>query len=412
MNSALLRNILIISLSLKSLVIKSQLNKIYLNPKTIETEKQSRILDSIGFIPLEVREGIQLGSLSNMEITEELFIIKDYLNKTLLLYSKNGNFLKKISYKKLGDVNPGYIEKANQIVFFGYNKNYFLTPKDQIKITLDWDNPRNRKYFKKFVIDLNDTLFTIKRRIPDQNDISNPYHFYDDYYIHGKIATSNLYKDSLDYEIKLYKNTQLVKSFFPYNHISEPRFLYTQESISLLKTDIPFIQFICRPYCDTIYKIVKDSLFAAYQLVLPLENSLPPSFFTKPFKNKAEFDNFKRNNGWMLHQVFNFYETPKFIFFLVSYLSNYESYVYQKQNNTIYKTKSIKSDSSQYNLQLLSDFNILRKGDWFYKPQKAGDLLTFFEQNKNAAVPKELESFIKSKPPATTPVIVTFKFKN
>jgi hypothetical protein len=157
--------------------------------------------------------------------------------------------------------------------------------------------------------------------------------------------------------------------------------------------------------------MVEDSLFPAFQLVTPLENSLPPSFFSKPFKNKTERENFFRNNGWMFHQIYNFYETPNFIFFLVGYLGNYESYLYQKQTNTTYRTKNIKPDSSQYNLQLLADFNILRNGEWFYKTQKAADILTFFEQNKNTAIPKELESFVKSKPPASSPVIVEYKLK-
>jgi hypothetical protein len=296
-------------------------------------------------------------------------------------------------------------------VFFGGNKNYTLTTKDEIKIRLDWTNAQNKKYFKKYVIDLDDALFAIKKSIPEQNDIIESFHFYEDYYWQGEINTSSLYKDSSDYEIKLYKNNRLVKSFFPYNRINEPRFLYTEESSSYFRTDTPYIHLISRPYCDTIYKMVEDSLFPAYQLVTPLENSLPPSFFSKPFKNKTERENFFRNNGWMFHQIYNFYETPNFIFFLVGYLGNYESYLYQKQTNTTYRTKNIKPDSSQYNLQLLADFNILRNGEWFYKTQKAADILTFFEQNKNTAIPKELESFVKSKPPASSPVIVEYKLK-
>jgi hypothetical protein len=63
-------------------------------------------------------------------------------------------------------------------------------------------------------------------------------------------------------------------------------------------------------------------------------------------------------------------------------------------------------------LGLLGDFSMQRKGDKFYKPQKAGDLLTFFDNNKNVPVPKELQELLKSKPPRTTPVIVEFKLKN
>ncbi len=90
-----------------------------------------------------------------------------------------------------------------------------------------------------------------------------------------------MYKDSLDYELKFYKENQLVKSFFPYNRVNEAKYLYTEEQTVVNKTDKPDINFITRPYCDTIYKMVKDSLLPAYHIVLPLENSLPSTFFYK-----------------------------------------------------------------------------------------------------------------------------------
>ena len=113
----------------------------------------------------------------------------------------------------------------------------------------------------------------------------------------------------------------------------------------------------------------------------------------------------------MLHQVYSFYETPRFVYFMVGYLSNFDSYIYEKQTDVMYKTKNIKPDTSHYNLQLLQGFGITRESGTFYKSQKAGDLLTFFDKNKNIPIPKELEQFIKSKPPAAMPVIVEFKLK-
>jgi hypothetical protein len=399
-----------------STISHSQLPKIYLHPKAAGNGKQSQFVDSIRFIPLEIKEGIQVGTYNKIEITEKYFLIMNYQGKTILVYSRNGRFVKKVSYKKLGDrLSPAYDKLTDQIVFFGINKNYALTEKDMMKITLDWNNPSNKKYFKKYTIDLKDTSFVFKKAILGPNDIIGASRFYEDFYTYRLITTSPPYKDSLDYELKIYKNNQLVKGFFPYNRINETKFLYTNESTSLTLTDTPYINYVTRPYCDTIYKMIRDSLSPLCQIVLPLENSLPTSFFTKPFKNKTERENFGRNNGWMLHQVIDFYETPRFIHLSVWYLSNYDSYIYYKQTGVTYKTKNIKADSSQYNLQLLLgnfNFNILRKGDKLYKTQKAGDLITFFAQNKNVAVPKELEDFLKSNPPATAPIIVEFKLKN
>jgi hypothetical protein len=394
-------------------IAHSQLQKIYLHPKAAGSEKQSGFVDSIRFIPLEVQESVELTMYNSVEVTNHYFLISDYVGKAILLYARNGRFIKKINYKKLGEgFYPVYDEHSNQILFFGSNKNYALTPRDRIKIRLDWSNPRNKKYYKKYTIDLNDTSLIIKKDIPQQNDILHAFHYYDDFYGMGEINTSELYKDSLDYEFKIYQGNQLVKSFFPYNRIHEAKFLYTEENIVINKTDTPYIHFITRPFCDTIYKMVRDSLSSGYQIVLPLENSLPASFFTRPFKNKTERENFERNNGWMINQVYSFYETPRFIYFGVGYFGNYETYIYQKQAQTTYKVKNIKADCSQYNLSLLGDFGISRKMDRFYKTQKASDIITFFEKNKNVPVPPDLEIFIKSKPPAATPVIIEFKFKN
>jgi hypothetical protein len=394
-------------------VAQSQLQKIYLHPKAAGNEKQSKIIDSIRFIPLEIKEGIELASYTSVEPTANYFLLRDYSARTILLYGRDGRFIKKINYRKLGEsFYPSYDERKNQIVFFGNNKNYSLTPRDRIKIRLDWSNPRNKRYYKKYTIDLSDTAFVITKAIPEQKDIIYAQHCFDDYYGRGQVSTSELYKDSLDYELNIYKGNQLVKSYFPYNRINEPKFLYTEENVAIYKTDTPYINMVTRPFCDTVYRMEKDSLVPGYQIVLPLENSLPASFFTKPFKNKTERENFRRNNGWMLRQIYGFYETPRFIYFMIGYLSNYEAYIYQKKTNTTVKTKNIKADSSQYNLQLLGDFGVTQKKDKFYKTLKSGDILTFFEKNKNVPVPKELESFIKNSPPATTSVIIEFKLKN
>lgn len=404
---------LLLSCLLLSTSTRSQPQKIYLNPKASGREKQTKFIDSIRFIPLEIKEGVSVSTYYNINVTEKYLLLIDYMNKVLLIYTKNGSFVKEIKYKKLGQsFYPAYDEHSNKITFFGTNKNYSLTSRDEIKIKLDWDNPRNKKYFKKYSIDLEDSLFTIRKVTPNEKDIIRAYHFYKDYYITQEINVSSLYKDSVNYEVKLYKDNKLVKTYFPFNARNEPRFLYSDEMVSFNRTDTSNIQFITRPYCDTIYKIINDSLFPAYQLVLPLENTLPSSFFTTASKNKTERENFHQNNGWMFHQVYNFQESDRFIFFFVVFLSNYDSFVYEKQTGNIYATKNIHADSTQYSLQLLKDFGPIRIGDKFYKPQKAGDLISFFDQNKNIPVPKELESFLKSKPPADTPVITEFKFKN
>lgn len=390
----------------------AQLQKIYLQPKSPGNSKQSNFVDSIHFIPLEIKDGIELAPYSNVQVTKQYLTLTDFNGKSLVIYTRDGRFVKKVNYKKLGEgFYPGYYEAKDEFVFFGNNRNYALTPKDLIKIRLDWNNPRNKKYFKKYRMDLRDTTFAIEPVELEGNDIIQAFAIASGYNIQNRINTSPLYKHEKEYELKIYKGNKLVKSYFPYDPVDEPRYLFTEENVGFSATDSPMENYITRPYCDTIYTMVRDSVFPHYQLVMPLENSVPLWFFTKPFKSKTDRENFQRNNGWVLRQVNNFYETPSLIYITIRYQQNYEAYIYQKKGNATYKVRSIKADSSQYNLPVLADLNLSRKGADFYTVKKAKDLVTFFEEHKTVPVPKELEEFLKRKPHDAAPVIVEFKLK-
>ncbi|MBO9619084.1 MAG: hypothetical protein J7539_08630 [Niabella sp.] len=396
-------------------IVQGQVQKIYLNPKAAGGESQSKFIDSLRFISLQKPDNVNIDESDNLTIAKSYFIIVQYLKKKLLFYKKDGTFVKQVSYKKLGngfvDFYPFYNEKGNQITFTGQNKNYTLTQKDNIKIELDPDNPKNRKYYKKYVIDLNDTSFTLKKSTPTTNDISGiSYLFDDDYYSQNKITTSNLYKDSIDYELKLYKNSTLIKQYFPYNHIKEPRYLYTTNYVSAPKSDNPHQRFVTRPYNDTIYVLTKDSISPAYQIILPLENTLPPYFFTTPFKNKTERENFQRNNGWLLNQIYNWIETRSHILFIVGFQSNSGNYIYSKKNKTIYDIRKIKADSSSFGIKVFPDYNTIYEDSLFYTLFSADAIRRDFKPNAAKATPKALENIIKTKS-ANEAVIAVFTLK-
>ena len=99
--------------------VYSQLQKIYVHPKAAGNEKQSKFVDSIRFIPLEIKEGIELARYNNIEVTANYLMIRNYSAKETILYTKTGRFVKRISYKKLGEsFYPVYDERKEQLVFF------------------------------------------------------------------------------------------------------------------------------------------------------------------------------------------------------------------------------------------------------------------------------------------------------
>ena len=387
------------------------IRKIYITPKNPAVQKQTTFVDSIRFILFEYREGVSFENLL-VKPTEKFYLVTDYKTKTLYLYSTNGAFVKKVDFSGIGlNAYPSYRANTNQIVFFGENPNYTLTPKDRVQILLDWSNKRNLKYFRKYVIDLNDPDFKIRKSMPDNYDLTGAEPFYADHYIRTKINTSELYHDSLGYELSIYTNGGPVKNYFPYNRFNEPKFLFGEENAYVGISDTPYISYVSRPFCDTIYRLIKDSLSPAYQLVLPLENSLPATFFNTPFKTKMEKENFARNNGWTFRQVFNFYETARLLYFSIRFFTRYETFVYDKQTGVTYNVAKIKADLQQYNLALFSSSG-LRSGNKFYKLLKAETLISFFKQNPEVPVPAELAVFLQNDPNKDTPVAVEYSLKN
>ena len=396
-----------------NLLQAQSIEKIYLNPKNPTIQKQSSYVDSIQFLPLATVEGIGFNEYASVRLTEKYFIITDNAAGYLYIYSKAGAFIKQINYKaQIKNLYPSYNSKTNEIVFFGNNSNYTLTSKDRVKIQLDWSNEHNRKYFKKYVISLHDTTFAIKKAKPTKYDLINAYPFYADQYVQTKINTSPLYKDSIGYELSVYEQEQLVKNYFPYNRVNEPKFLFSEESIGIALTENPDLSYLLRPYCDTIYQSVKGVFTPVYQLVLPLENSLPPSFFTIKPDSKADRENFKRNNGWLFHLIRDFYETPKLIYLTISFFSHFEVFVYDKQTHTAYNANKIKGDPKQYNLSLLTPNNIVRSGQRFYKLLKADLIGGFLKQHPEVAIPKELEADANKLSDKNGLLVVAFKLKD
>lgn len=389
------------------------IEKIYLNPKNPTIQKQSSYIDSIQFLSLASVEGIVFNEYANVRLTEKYFLITDNAAGYLYIYTKTGVFLKQINYKsEVKNLYPSYNSKTNEIVFFGNNSNYTLTSKDRVKIQLDWSNEHNLKYFKKYVISLRDTSFAIKKAKPTKYDLIGAYPFYADKYVQTKINTSPLYKDSIGYELSVYDKEQLVKNYFPYNRVYEPKFLFSEESIGIAPTENPDLSYLLRPYCDTIYQSVKGVITPVYQLVMPLENSLSPNFFIERPESKADRENFKRNNGWLFHQIRDFYETPKLIYLTISFFSHYEVFVYDKQTHTAYNANKIKGDAKQYNLSLLTPYNMVRSGQRFYKLLKADMIGTFLKQHPEVEVPKELAADANKLSDKNGLLVVAFKLKD
>ncbi len=392
-----------------------QPTKIYLSPKAALSTGQSTLFDSLKFYPLEVNKQTEIARYSYPNISDRFFYISHYSNKKLLIYSKAGKLIKEISYKKLGEsAYPRYDKAKQQMIFLFTNRQYNLTEKDLIEIKNGFDKPRNKKYYKKYVIDLNDTMYSLKKAEVTAFDILGAYNLKNDFYCTYQIHVDKDYKDSLDYEVKIYQNEKLVKAYFPYNKQNEPRYLYAQGVGAVtFESGRPDTFYITRPYTDTVYALSNDVITPKYQIVLPMENGLPKSFFETRFKNQTERDNYERNNGWWLGQIHSLIESDRYMLMNIRFFSNYGQYVYDKKTASTYDLRKVKPDSTLYNLPSLMTGSYNRgENNRFYTLITSEDLKKVYElKNKSAPFPKELEACFKD-PKNPTPVIVEYIIKN
>lgn len=393
----------------------AQPTKIYLSPKAAGGARQSIFIDSLKLYSLDDYSKVSPGQFNSLIISDKYFIVESYIDKELFIYTKAGKYIKKVSYKKLGrEANPQYDWAKEQIIFFHTNKNYTLNEKDVIEIRANFAAEKNKKYYKKYIIDLKDSSFTIQKSTPTGFDILNAYNLKDDYYCTHEISVNKNYNDTIDYEVKIYKDSKFINGYFPYNKQNEIRYMFGRNIDTYTQpTNVPDVYYVTRPYVDTIYSLSNGIITPVYQLVLPMENSLPKSFFETPFKNKTERENFQRNNGRLLRQIYTVFESARYAFFSIGFFNNYGQYMYDKKTNASYNLSKVKPDSSNYYLPLLTQNLGNRFGNKFYSLVTPEQLKIVYEQNKNRIdrLPKELQYCLKDST-NPKPLIAEYSIKN
>ena len=73
----------------------------------------------------------------------------------------------------------------------------------------------------------------------------------------------------------------------------------------------------------------------------------------------AEKENFERNNGRLLRQIYGVYESARYAFFSIDFFNNSGHYIYDKKTNASYSLSKIKPDTVNYYLPLFISFTML-----------------------------------------------------
>lgn len=283
---------------------------IEVNIEKIETDI---IADSIfypdaHFVRLETNPECLIGHIDNVYFSNDLiFVVDKRITKSVFIYSIDGNFKSKIDnrgkgpgeYIDIQDVDINHITKqiavldgySRKVNFYNF-KGEFIESKDTAPLIL----------YALASIDSINYIFD-KGRYPDNNLISDVGQY--------RIICSDL-------KAIFHKGITIEKSAMNLHHNTQRQFWKFGEDI-----------FFNKPFQDTIYRVSKDSIVAAYYLNLNGHNI--------PYKDKMDLTDNKVKDLTGKYAFLNgdFIEFEDFTYFEIFYPGSTQHVFYSKESGKV-----------------------------------------------------------------------------
>ena len=388
--------------------------KIYFEPKSAGGGKQSDFITCNGVVVFETTAESRFDRYSRIIPTKNFFVVCDYSAKKILVFDKTGRFIKKFG-NKLDFGRLTYNEDKDGLEMVTTNKMFRLTNKDNAQILEDYQNPKNLKYFRKYFIDLSDTLhFAVHKQKIVNADILNPVPYINGMHLVNQVRVDKNFAKNEDYELKIYRGDSLLQQYFKYDKKKDSRYIFDGASVAVSASDRPDNKWVTHPYDYTIYTLHRDSLYKAFDIVLPLDRAVPADFFAKEFQNRLEKDNYLRQNKKLVKQIYVNNVSSRYLQFSLQGMQyDRQQFLYDTKAKTFYNFDKINPDSSTFFMPLGQNmaFNI---GSAIYARISATDALKVFEDHKkdNVPYPPLLNDYFKTATADSNPVLINFNYRN
>lgn len=388
--------------------------KIYFEPKSASGGKQSDFITCQGIIVFENTTESRFDRYSRIIPTKKFFVVCDYSAKKILVFDKTGRFIKKFG-NKLDFGRLSYNVEKDGLEIVSTNKMYRLTNKDNAQILEDYQNPKNLKYFRKYFIDLTDTLhFAVHKQKVISADILHPLSYIDGMHLVNQVTVDKHFAKNEDYELKLYRNDSLLKQYFVYDKKKDSRYIFENASVSITTSATPDKKWITHPYDYAIYVLQKDSLYKAYDMVLPADRAMPPDFFERTFQNKTEKDNYLRLNRRLVKQFHVYNVSDRYVNFTMQTMQfESQQFLYDTRSKTFYNFDKLTPDSLTYFLPLCKNVAFTDGLDVYARIYSSEGQRIADEHSKDTIqYPPLLDAYFKTATENSNPVLIQFKYRN
>jgi len=404
--------VLIIAFSVKlysqaSKVDSSMLQTLRIDPSSARGAAASQVFDEIKFIPLETTKESLFGTISQLRVTDDRYVIWDNDTKSVLIFDRSGKYKAKVNGSKI-EKDPE--SKQNQS-FYG-----FTLKKEDGKQLIQLIAG---EYF--FYFDLEAKLIK-KVKI---NEYSSSYSFPDGTLLELNHKEKKV-KDSAYFEISLIKNKQRVESYFQYSPDRYDKDEYYTTGESITNSGNPNEFFSIRPYEYNVFRVTPTKLYLSYKMIFPANNSLPPGFLENPLYVGKRRDYFDKNPK-VFYALGSTYQIGENLYFKVANMNwggtDRKAFIYNLKNKTTTSIADIEPDTLSQFLPVTDagvhyefankGFHIF-DGKYFYTSYSSLLLFKFKEQseNKERTYDPALTEYFKTQDKKSNPVLIQLKPKN
>lgn len=379
-----------------------------IDPQNARGANVSQVFDDVQFIPLETTKESLFGSITDLKIAKNKFILFDYDTRSVLIFSKDGKFKGKIDASKV----PKDETDKTKTEFFGYQ----IVEENQDTVIALYSN----KYF--FFFDLNGKQ--IKKVSQKDYSLNNDYKLAD-----KETAIRNYFvdirgRDTASYELGLIRKNKDSVGYFPY---SNKRYQTDQflGSSRLYDYGVKNELFFLSVYNFNIYKVTPAKVSLAYRILFPANNSLPKDFMENPAYVNKRIEYFQKNPK-IFYAIYNTYLIGNNLYMgfrkLGSPTETKTALIYNTKTAELTSLQDLTPDSLSSFLPVTdagafydftnNGFNLYKDG-YLYTSYSSLAMFTFKEQmgNKNDKFSPLMQEYFKTQSRRSNPVIIQLKPK-
>ncbi|WP_346236318.1 6-bladed beta-propeller [Niabella insulamsoli] len=389
---------------------------LYFQPGFASGSSVSKVFEEVVYIPLETTKKSLFGRIRTLIVSDKYFIIWDADTNFIYFFDKTGKFVKKYRPPNCTIKSIQLDRNRNALFISGSNKNFSFSPAEIEKMMEDPTNKSFARFTWSAYYDLSDIQKEKIQRVKDFSlSLISPTIFTKNLWAYSYIYANRKFEDRTAYELNIYDGEKTIKSYFPYNKQTDS-FHYKPDQISFFPiTDRSKLLFT-RPFDYTFYELTTDSVKALYKLIMPMEISLPKSFFSFSFRSQNDIDQYRHQNGSLVWELDNVCKAKDYLFFTLDYYKSWreKNFMYDESTGRFYNTSKISADSTNGFLPVLPGSIQYNTDDYLYTSISSSSMFQNkeYNQRRNPQYSPALKRYFEKGNRADNPVIVQLKLKN